>query len=175
MKYFLIMYPPLKLILKYISVLQKAENQYASFVHVFSFKATHPDLVNYLYQLHMHVDDNQKRLSKIIKALHEEVPEQSADGLKGIFKEGYYMIDGEHDAYTVDSIIALSVVQAGYYKLNYYYQLLTYLKKTHQEGLGHVVENIIEEEERLLEEIQQIQMLFHKKAIINPILNNLVL
>lgn len=168
------MYPPLKLILKYIGVLHKAENQYASFIHVFSFKATHQGLADYLYQLHIQVNNNQKRLSKIIKGLYEKIPEENADGLKGIFKEGYYMIDGEHDTGTIDSIISLSVIHASHYKLNYYFQLLTYLKESYHEGLSHVVENIIKEEERLLEEIEQIQMLLHKKAIINPILDNLV-
>jgi hypothetical protein len=96
------------LILKYTRVLQKAENQYGLFIHVLRFKASHQDLLDCLNQFQLHV---QTRLTKIIRALHQDVSKQSAKGLKGIFKEGYYMIAGEHDAYTVDSIITLSVIQ----------------------------------------------------------------
>lgn len=168
------MYPRSKLIFKYVSVLQKAESQYGSFIRVFCFKATHPDLVDFLNQLQLRVSNNQTRLIKIIKALHQEVPEQSADGLKGIFKEGYYMIASEHDAYTVDSIISLSVIQASYYKLNYYMQVLTHLKKSYHQELSSLVEDIIHEEERLLQDIQNIQMLLHKKTITDPMIDNLV-
>jgi len=167
------MYPGSKLILKYMSVLQKAESQYGSFIHVFSFKATHQDLVDFLNQLQLRVSNNQTRLRKIIKVLHQEVPEESADGLKGIFKEGYYMIANEHDAYIVDSIITLSVIQASYYKLNYYMQVLTHLKKSYHQELSSLVEDIIKEEERLLHNIQDIQMQLHKKTITDPVIDNL--
>jgi ferritin-like metal-binding protein YciE len=161
------MYSSPNLIAKYVRVLQKAENQYGSFLNVFGFKASNLELINYLKQLHHRAADNQKKLTKIISVLHPPGTEHSADGLKGIFKEGYYMINGETDAYTIDSIIVFSVIQASYYKINHYLQLLTYLKQTYYTKLGSMIEEIIEEEESSLLQLQELQVLLHRNAIAN--------
>lgn len=63
------MYSSPKLITKYVSVLQKAENQYGSFLNVYGFKATNQELIDYLKQLSLRAAANQKKLIKIIQAL----------------------------------------------------------------------------------------------------------
>lgn len=168
------MYSSPKLITKYVSVLQKAENQYGSFLNVYGFKATNQELIDYLKQLSLRAAANQKKLIKIIQALPGHVEDHSADGLKGIFKEGYYMIAGEKDTSTIDSIITFSVIQASYYKLNYYLQLLAFLKQSYYTALSSLVQEIIAEEENSLLSMQEFQVNLHKDAYANPALDHLI-
>jgi len=168
------MYSSPNLISKYVRVLQKAENQYGSFLNVFGFKATEEGLIDYLKVLHHRASDNQKKLTQIINTVQPPAQDHSADGLKGIFKEGYYMIAGETDPYTIDSIIIFSIIQASYYKLNHYLQLLAFLKQSMYTEMSNMLEEIIEEEENSLLQLQELQVLLHRNAFANDAMENLV-
>lgn len=84
------------------------------------------------------------------------------------------MIAGEKDTSTIDSIITFSVIQASYYKLNYYLQLLAFLKQSYYTALSSLVQEIIAEEENSLLSMQEFQVNLHKDAYANPALDHLV-
>lgn len=146
---------------KYIGILYNTENQFCSFVNVFNYKAYDMLLKEFLLRLGEQARQHQHDLKYIMKQLHLKTNDMSSDGMRGIFKDAFFMIEDTKDTKSVDDIMIFSLIQAGFYKLSHYHHILTLLRHKELTQFTNMIEQIILSEENAILELQEIQSSVH--------------
>lgn len=159
---------------KYIGILFNTENQFCSYVNVFHHKASNLLLKEFFLSLNDQARENQRTLLAIMAQLNLKPSDISSDGIRGIFKEAFRMIEDTKSSESVDDIMIFSLIQAAYYKLSHYHHILVLLRQKNMTGFIHKIEHIIEIEENSVIELQEMQSSIHRNKFSQQAEQNLV-
>ena len=142
---------------KYIGVLLNTELQYCTFVDVFYHKASYTPLKEMLVLLGEQARNHRVTLHYLMEELLLSPTDTGSEGLRGIFREAFYMIEDTEDDELVDEMMIFSLIQAAYFKLSYYQHILDLFRQKGLKLYIQRIEDIISVEEEAIAQLKRIQ------------------
>jgi len=142
-----------ELALKQLGIMYRSENQYILYLKVFSHKAHTDGLKMLLLELIMQAETKLDFLAKVMKELDYKHSPTGTEGMNGIFKEGFRLLEQDSNAVLVDATLLHVLILSGNYKLGNYRTLQLYFRSLNFERPAKILEEIVHMEEAALDRI----------------------
>jgi ferritin-like metal-binding protein YciE len=143
------------LCLKHLSILYRTEEQYVTYLRVLGHKARSEPLKNLLPELMNAAFVKQEWMNAIFASLNTSPALVPTEGINGIFKEGFRLLNDEDHASLADASILHTLVLSSYYKLGNYRSLFLYFESLEFSAQAGQLAKILSAEENALSQMQE--------------------
>jgi ferritin-like metal-binding protein YciE len=142
-----------ELALKHLSIMYRSEHQFLVYLQVLSYKANAAKLKGLLFDVKLSSNYKLNYLLQIMRSMKNTHGQAGSEGINGLFKETFKLIDEDSSPALVDATLLHSLILASHYKLGNYKTLLLYFHSLDFHHEADLMQKIIHAEEAVLKRI----------------------
>lgn len=134
----------------------RSELQFLIYLQVYSNKADATKLKDLLFDLKQSSNYKLNYLLQIMKSLKNPYLQASSEGINGLFKETFSLIEEDGNAALVDATLLHSLILASHYKFGNYETLLLYFRSLDFHEEADLMQKITHAEKAILKRINNL-------------------
>lgn len=142
-----------ELALKHLSIMYKSEHQFLVYLQVLTYKASASKLKELLFDVKQSSNYKLNYLLQIMNSMKNTHIQAGSEGINGLFKETFKLIDEDSSPALVDATLLHSLILASHYKLGNYKTLLLYFRSLDFQQEADLMQKILYAEEAILKRV----------------------